>query len=365
MKFFNYNFLFVSSFTLEFGVAVLTTVFTMLTLSVVMVNVSELSKNLIVLGSIFLLLLTWGIAITGALLRSRKLIALTIVIWTIFIIEWLVLSLYFRVLMHNINYCVAQNTRCAPTMWLIGGGATNSSKPDDDPEVDDESNSTDPDSDDDNRRRLWSIIDSPKLTVKTFHPMKTNVIPNTIATTPAVDTVISNQTSMIVGVNNGCGCERHPRTTTESPPSDLITRVIEYRKNMTMYRQTSEAAIQLQKKKSGEKNEVPSVKEYNDGDGTTREHHKKKGYDSKIVKTADEDNGDKGEDNEEDNEDDNPVGDETEEKDDSTKKTADCQLVDLLVMAFFLLLYVYALYVLLSYHNELKLMQNCKCTILT
>jgi len=28
MKFFNYNFLFVSSFTLEFGVAVLTTVFT-------------------------------------------------------------------------------------------------------------------------------------------------------------------------------------------------------------------------------------------------------------------------------------------------------------------------------------------------
>lgn len=207
-----------------------------------------------------------------------------------------------------------------------------------DPEVDDDSNSTEPDpGDDDNRRRLWSIIDSPESTVKTFHPIRTHVIPKTIATTPTADTVISNQTSMIVGVNNGCGCEHHPRTTTESPPSDLITRVIEYRKNMTMYRQTSEAAIQLQKKKGGEKNEVPPVKEYNDGDGTTREHHKKKGYDNKIVKTADEDDsGEKVEDDEDNHENDDPVDDETEEKGKSTNKTADCQLVDFLAMAFFL-----------------------------
>lgn len=202
-----------------------------------------------------------------------------------------------------------------------------------DPDVDDDSNSTESESKDDNRRKLWSIIDSPELTVKTFHPMRTNKIPNITTTTPAADTVILNQTSMMVGVNNGCRCERHQRTITEIPPSDLITRVIEYRKNMTMYRQTSEAVIQLQKKKSEEKNEVPSVKEYYDDDDTTREHHKKKGYDSKIVKTAGENDSGDQEDN---HENDDPVDNETEEKDESTNKTADCQLVDLLAIAFFL-----------------------------
>lgn len=101
--------------------------------------------------------------------------------------------------------------------------------------------------------RLWSIDDSPEETSKTFHPVRMNVIPQAtpVAATPA-NTVISNQTNMIISVNNGCGCGRHSRTTTESPPSDLITRVIKYRKNMAMYRQTAEAAIR-RKKKEGEK----------------------------------------------------------------------------------------------------------------
>lgn len=102
--------------------------------------------------------------------------------------------------------------------------------------------------------RLWSIDDSPEETSKTFHPVRMNVISRAtpVAATPA-NTIISNQTSMIISVNNGCGCGRHSRTTTESPPSDLITRVIKYRKNMAMYRQTAEAAIR-RKKKEGEKN---------------------------------------------------------------------------------------------------------------
>jgi len=97
-----------------------------------------------------------------------------------------------------------------------------------------------------------SIIDLPEINVKNFHPVRTNVIPQAtpvVATTTVVNTIISNQTSMAIGVKNGCGCERHPRTTTESPPSDLRTRVVEYRKNMEMYRQKAEEATQRRKKK--------------------------------------------------------------------------------------------------------------------
>jgi len=74
--------------------------------------------------------------------------------------------------------------------------------------------------------------------------------PDTLALTATHDanTVVSNHTIMMIGVNNGFGCERHQRTTTESPPSDLITRLVEYRKNMTMYRQIAVAAIQKRKK---------------------------------------------------------------------------------------------------------------------
>lgn len=119
----------------------------------------------------------------------------------------------------------------------------------------DDGNSTEDTDIDDNK--LWSVIDLPEVTVKNFHPVRTNVVPiatPVVATT--ANTVISNQTSMAIDVNNGCGCERHPMTTTESPPSDLRTRVIEYRKNMAMYRQTAEAAIQRRKKKEGKKKQV-------------------------------------------------------------------------------------------------------------
>lgn len=32
------------------------------------------------------------------------------------------------------------------------------------------------DEDDDDRRRLWTIMDLPEITFKTFHPVRTNVI---------------------------------------------------------------------------------------------------------------------------------------------------------------------------------------------
>ncbi|XP_026816020.1 uncharacterized protein LOC113555706 [Rhopalosiphum maidis] len=368
MKCFNYNFLCVPSFTLEFGVAVLTAVFTILTLVIVVVNVSELSKNLIVLGSIFLLLLTWAISFTGALLRSRKLIAFTIVIWTIFIIEWLVLSLYFRIYMQNVSYCVAQKTKCATTMWLMSGEKNCSDSSDvimltNFKDSDDSKNNeteSDTETETEPSRRLWSINDSPEITVKTFHPMRTNVIPSTVAVTSAADTVVSNKTRMTVGINNGCGCEHHPRTTTESPPSDLITRVIEYRKNMTMYRQTSEAVIQ-RKKKDGKKNKV-SDEEYDGDNYIGRGHHKKK---DRRRKTDGEDGDEEAADDSEGDGDDTSKNDDTEEKSDEPGNTAKCSLIDYVVMAVFLILYSYALFVLLCYHNELKLMQNCKCTYLT
>lgn len=116
-------------------------------------------------------------------------------------------------------------------------------------EEDSEAGGEDTDSDEEeeeeDRRRLRLKNYSPKLTVKTFHPTRANLMltPSTLA----ANTVVSNHTSMMINVNNGFGCERH-RTTTESPPSDLITRLMEYRKNMTMYRQTAVAAIQKRKK---------------------------------------------------------------------------------------------------------------------
>ncbi|XP_060856117.1 uncharacterized protein LOC132933862 [Metopolophium dirhodum] len=326
MTFFNYNFLCVQSFTLEFGVAVLTAFFTILTLLIVVFNVSELSSmisdNPIVLITIFLLLLTWLMAIAGANSRSRTLIALSIVIWAIFLIVWLVLSLYFRILMQNTDFCVSYATRCAPSMWLIGsngGYLVNDTETPDSPELTTESPEIN------ERRRLWTIMDLPEITFKTFHPVRTNVLLQATPATSADNTVISNQTTMMIGVNNGCGCERHPRTTTESPPSDLITRVIKYRKNMAMYRQTAEAAIR-RKKKEGKKIKDVLDDDSDDEDTTTEEPTEDENTDT-ITATADP--------------------------------------IEYLTMAIFLLLFLYALYVLLSYHSELKFMRNCKCTFLT
>jgi len=77
--------------------------------------------------------------------------------------------------------------------------------------------------------------------------------------TPVADTVVSNQTSMMIGVNNnGWGHQR--TTTTESPPNDMITRVKEYRKNMTMYRQFAEV-VKRQRKKKGKKKNVDDEEE--------------------------------------------------------------------------------------------------------
>lgn len=189
----------------------------------------------------------------------------------------------------------------------------------------------DADTETESSRRLWSINDSPEITVKTFHPMRTNVIPSTVAATPAADTVVSNKTRMTVGTNNGCGCEHHPRTTTESPPSDLITRVIEYRKNMTMYRQTSEAVMQ-RKKKDGKKIKV-SDEEYYGDNNIGREHHKKKGHRRKT----DSDDGDGvAVDDSEGDGDDTSKNDDTEEKSDEPGNTAKCSLMDYGVMAGFL-----------------------------
>ncbi|XP_022166258.1 uncharacterized protein LOC111030864 [Myzus persicae] len=316
MTFFNYNFLCVQSFTLEFGVAVLTGIFTILTLLIVVVNVSELSSiisgNPIFLVTIILLLFTWCMAISGANSRSRKSIALSIVIWAIFVIVWLVLSLYFRILMKNTDFCVASHTRCASSMWLIGGGGGGGNATDDEPPVEDPGD-----------KEILLINDLPEITFKSFHPVRTNVIPQAtpvVVTTTVANTAISNQTSMVIDVNDGCGCERHPRTTTESPPSDLRTRVIEYRKNMAMYRQATEAVIQLRKKKK----KVP---------------HKEL--------------------------DDEPDSEEKGAESDAKGSKAAASPIEFVTMAIFLLLFLYALYVLLSYHSELKFMEDCKCTILT
>jgi len=152
-----------------------------------------------------------------------------------------------------------------------------------------------------------------------------------VATT--ANTVISNQTSMVIDVNNGCGCERHPRTTTESPPSDLRTRVIEYRKNMAMYRQTAEAAIQRRKKKEGKK------KVENDEKG----------------KEKDEDDDDKVDDD-----DDNDVDvddDDSGEKNVENKAAVD--LIDYLTMAIFLrkiLLLIFCLREVSNHHTSVTIM---------
>lgn len=135
-------------------------------------------------------------------------------------------------------------------------------------EAPDPSGSTDTTTED--TQRLWTIIDLPEITFKTFHPVRTNVFPQAtpVAASSAANTVISNQTTMMVGANNGCGCERHQRTTTESPPSDLITRVIKYRKNMAMYRQTADSAIR-RKKKEGKKNK--EVREFEDSQDNSQD----------------------------------------------------------------------------------------------
>jgi len=114
-------------------------------------------------------------------------------------------------------------------------------------------------------------MDLPEITFKTFHPVRTNVILQAIPATPAANIAISNQTTMMIGVNNGFGCERHPRTTTESPPSDLITRVIKYRKNMAMYRQTAEAAIRRKKKEEKKYKDVLDIENKDDENTTTEE----------------------------------------------------------------------------------------------
>ncbi|XP_026816442.1 transcriptional regulator ATRX-like [Rhopalosiphum maidis] len=297
----------------------------MLSLAVIGINVSELSKQFVVLGTILFLLITWSVAIIGASSRSRNLIAFTIVLWVIFIVMWLVLSLYFRLLNHNTHYCVADKKRCAPSMWLIAIGSSN--------DTDDDTGDEDEDEDGDEEtteeelkskygRRLWSNNNSPEITVKLVHPTRKYEMTNSVAVTLVGNTVVSNQRSITIDVNNGSKDERNQRTTTESPPRDLRMRAMEYRKNMTMYRQT---AIQ---------------------------HRKKKG---KKKKADDEESeGDQeGEDEEEEN-------DEEEEKDNGDDK-ADSHTIDWLSMSGYLLLYLYALYVLLSYHSELKLMSICEC----
>eukprot|EP00102_Acyrthosiphon_pisum_P027909 XP_016665119.1 PREDICTED: uncharacterized protein LOC100573591 isoform X2 [Acyrthosiphon pisum] len=299
--------------------------------------------NPIVLVTIFLLLFTWFMAIAGANMRSRTLIASSIFIWSIFLIVWLVLSLYFKILMQNTDFCVSHETRCAPSMWLIGSGGgggivvNDTEAPEDD---DSSANATEQEGEDDDQR-LWTIIDLPEITSKTFHPVRTDVIlqATPVAATSAANTVISNQTTaMMIGVNNGCGCERHPRTTTESPPSDLITRVIKYRKNMAMYRQTAEAAIR-RKKKEGKKNK--EVWEFDNGES-----------DPGKATTKDDSEGEDG-------------GKDEEEEKEEHPATATADPIEYLTMAIFLLLFLYALYVLLSYHDELKYMRYCKCTFLT
>ncbi|XP_022173282.1 uncharacterized protein LOC111035808 [Myzus persicae] len=262
MKFFIYNFLCVPSLTVEFGVACLTVVFTILTLSIFGVNASELSSmfsdKIVVFVTILLLLLTWLIAVIGASMRSRKLITFTIILWTIFIIMWLGLSLFFRVIKKNTQFCLAK--KCAPSMWLGGKGGGEDGG--------DGEDKGDDDGGDDRRRLRWKN-DSPEITDKTFHPTKANVMPTSYAATLDADTVVSNQRSMMIGVNNGCG---HQRITTENPPSDLITRVMEYRKNMSLYRQFAEAAIQRHKKKGRKKgldDDDEKEKDSDDGDSDT------------------------------------------------------------------------------------------------
>jgi len=119
---------------------------------------------------------------------------------------------------------------------------------------------------------------------------------NSVVVTLVANTVVSNQRSTTIDVNNGSRDERNQRTTTESPPSYLRTRAMEYRKNMTMYRQT---AVQ---------------------------HHKKKGKKKKA--DDEEDEGDQeGEDEEED--------DDEEEKDNGNDK-ADSHTIDWLSMSGYL-----------------------------
>ncbi|KAL4103645.1 hypothetical protein QTP88_019001 [Uroleucon formosanum] len=172
------------------------------------------------------------------------------------------------------------------------------------------------------KKKQWLKNHPPELTVNTFHPTRANVMATSVAATFAANTVMSNHTSMTIGVNNRFGRERHQWTTTESPPSDLITRVMEYQKNITMYRQTV-----IQKRKN-------------------KERRKKK--------MADEDDS---------NEDENEDGDAgSEEGENETEdEGASSPPIDLLFMSVFLILYLYALHVLFSYHSELKLMSICNC----
>ncbi|XP_025202882.1 uncharacterized protein LOC112599960 [Melanaphis sacchari] len=290
-------------------------------------NGSELSKQLVVVGTILLLLTTWIIAIIGASWRSRNLITFTIFLWVIFIVMWLVLSLYFRLLKHNTKYCVANKKRCAPSMWLISVGSSNHSNEDTDDDEDEETTEEESENEEELSkygRRIWSKNNLPELTVKPVHPMRTYVMTNPVDVTLIPNTVVLNQTSTMIGGNNGCGCDRHQQTTTESPPSDLRTRTIKYRKNMTMYRQ---AAIHHQHKKGRKKNI--------DSDG--------------------------GEGDEEEEEEEEEEGEEEKEKEGKDDNKADSHTVDWLSMLGYLLLYLYALYVLFSYHSELKLMSICEC----
>lgn len=107
---------------------------------------------------------------------------------------------------------------------------------------------------------MWWKTDlpGPRATVKGFRQMRKNTMTTTVSATSTAETVVTDKLgSTMTGVNSGCGCGRHPRTTIESPPSDLVTRVFEYRKNMTMYRQSAE--VQLRKKKEdGKKKEYPT-----------------------------------------------------------------------------------------------------------
>lgn len=146
-------------------------------------------------------------------------------------------------------------------------------------EIDDAEGSDDFDDSDDSenelryRKKQWLKNDPLELTVNTFHPTRANVMATSVSATFAANTVMSNHTSMTIGVNNRFGRERHQWTTTESPPSDLITRVMEYQKNMTMYRQT---AIQKRKNKERKKKKMADEDdsdedENEDGDGDSEE----------------------------------------------------------------------------------------------
>lgn len=123
------------------------------------------------------------------------------------------------------------------------------------------------------KKKQWLKNHPPELTVNTFHPTRANVMATSVAATFAANTVMSNHTSMTIGVNNRFGRERHQWTTTESPPSDLITRVMEYQKNITMYRQT---VIQKRKNKERRKKKMADEDDSNedeneDGDAGSEE----------------------------------------------------------------------------------------------